>query len=349
MKKILLAGVIVVSTFSGLVYAQNDPAKTAKTETPEIKAEIETLIAKAEASQKDPLKLNNAIQDLLNYRVYKSASTQATKSNVTVRLVKIYNSIDDTLTNTANKRRIIEFIGLRNNVPEARAFLIAVLESGKELYRTEALGIIYFGGNPGDDIYDKVKDLVARDIIKEESSLGALKGANPQRALPEIQKFVSTTKSPDGYIGAGQLLSFYRDPELLDVLVDRYGYFKSIPSSERPKNYAPQFAFSMEMLKKYIEVKEGSKLEKALEIFDDRGVFGDRKLPLLQKKLESNDSVTRKAAVRFLIRQAEIGSVSKEKISPVLKNAEARETDKDLKLKLKSVLKKIEPPTGGKK
>jgi hypothetical protein len=329
-----------------LAYAQKD---TFQTETPEIKAEIEALISKAEAKQKNPLKLNDAIHDLLDYRPYKSASSQATKGDVTTRLVKIYNSIDDTLTNTANKRRIIEFVGLRNNVPEAHDFLLSVLENGKELYRTETLGIIYFGGIPSDDIYNKVKSLVARGIIREEDSLGALKGANSQRALPEIQKFLATTKDPAWYVGAGHLLSGYQNPALLDVLFQRYDYFKNLPASAWPKGYDPTLCLSTEMLMKYVEINEGKRLKKALEIFDDSGVFGNRNLPLLQKKLESADPVTRKATVEFLIHQAEIGLVSRENISPVLKDAEVRETDKDLKLKLRSVLKKLEPPDGGRK
>jgi len=372
MKKVLLASVAVYA-LSGLSYAQKDPAKA----EPEIKAEMESIISKIEAYKDKPSILNQAIRMLEDNRYYHLASSEV-RSDVTRRLVKVYNSIDDApckscksgasdakyydclvecansgdtnpLTSSANKKRIIEIVGLRSKVPEAHEFFLSVLESGRELYRTQALGTIYFGGIAGNDIYDKVKSLVSRGVIKEEDSLGALKGANSQRALLEIQRFLATTKSPDGYISAGQLLSYYRDPALLDAVADRYKYFKNIPSSERPENYAPQFAFSMEMLKKYIEVKEGSKLEEALEIFDDRGVFGDRKLPLLQKKLESKDSVTRKAAAKFLIRQAEIGSVSRENIVPVLRNAEARETDKDLKFKLKSALKKLEPSAGGRK
>lgn len=346
MNKIMLAGFLTVYVFSGLAYAQQTPAKT---ETPEIKAEIEALISKAEASQKDPLKLNDAINKILDYRPYNKSASQATKSDVTVRFVKIYNALDDTLTNTANKKQIIEFLGSRNKVPEAHEFMLAVLENGKESYRTEALGTIYFGGIPGDDIYDKVKSLVARSVIKEEDSLGALKGANPRRALPEIQKFLASTKDPVEYVGIGHLLYYYGNPNLLDVLVERYDYFKSLPASAWAKGYDPTLCLSTEMLMKYIEIREGTRVKKALEIFEDSGVFGNRKLPLLQKKLESADPITRKASAEFLIHQAEIGSVSRENITPVLKNAEARETDKDLKLKLKSGLKKLDPPAGGKK
>lgn len=374
MKKIILASLLTSYALSGLAYAQRDPVKTES----EIKAEMESIISKIEAHKDNPSTLNQAIRLLEDNRYYHLASPEV-RSDVTRRLVKVYNSIDDApckscksgaskddkyedclvecansgetnpLTSSANKQRIIEIVGLRSKVPEAHEFYLSVLEKEKELYRKQAIRTIYFGGIPGDDIYDKVKSLVARGVIKEENSLSALKGANPKRALPEVQKFLATTKNPNKYVGIGQLLCFYEDPNLLDVLVERYDYFKNIPLSERPENYAPQFAFSMEMLKKYIEVKEGSKLEKALEIFDARGVFGDRKMPLLQKKLESKDSVTRKAAVKFLIHQAEIGLVSPENVSPVLKNAEARETDKDLKLKLKAALKKLEPPTGGRK
>lgn len=326
--------------------AQKD---TAQTETPEIKAEIESLISKAEASQKNPLKLNDAIDDLLKYRSYKSVTSQTTKRDVTTRLVKIYNSLDDTLTNTANKKQIIEFLGSRNNVPATHEFFVSVLGNGKEQYRTEALETIYYGGIPGDDIYNKVKSLVARGVIKEEDSLIALKGANPQRALPEIQKFLATTKNPKKYVGIGHLLYYYKDPNLLDVLVERYAYFKSLPASAWPEGYDPTLCISTEMLMKYIEVRDGLKVKKALEIAEDRGIFGDEELPVLKKKLESGDIVTRTASVDFLTHQIETGYVTREKVVSALKTAEGRETDKDLKLKLKSALKKLEPPVGGRK
>ncbi|OGR79936.1 MAG: hypothetical protein A2X38_01955 [Elusimicrobia bacterium GWC2_61_25] len=346
MKKIMLAGFLTIYTLSGLAYAQQAPAKT---ETPGVKAEIEVLISKAEVSQKDPLKLNDAINKILDYGLYNKSASQATKSDVAARLVKIYNSLDDTLINTANKKQIIEFLGSRNKVPEAHEFFLSVLENGKGQYRAEALRAIYFGGIPGDDIYDKVKSLVARGIIKEEESLGSLKGANPQRALPEIQKFLATTKDPEWFVGIGHLLYYYKDPSLLDVLFQRYDYFKGLPASAWPEGYDPTLCISTEMLMKYIEVNEGVKLKKALEVFEDSGVFGNRKLPVLQKKLESANLATRKAATEFLIHQTEIGSVSRENIAPVLKDAEARETDKDLKLRLKSALKKLGPRVGGKK
>ncbi len=344
MKKVMLVFVIAIFAFSGLTYAQEGSVSS---ETPEIKAKIESLVSNVEAEKK-PLKLNDAINDLIDYHPYYVSASQGTRSDVTVRLIKVYNSLDDSLTNTANKTQIIDFLGT-SNVPEAHKFFVSVLENGKELYRTEALRGIYFGLIPGDDIYDEVKSLVARGVIKEEDSLSALYGANRQRALPEIQKFLATTKNPKKFVGIGHLLSAYRDPKLLDVLFQRYDYFKSLPASAWPRGYAPQFCVSMEMLKKYIENEEGVKYKNAVEVFEDRGIFGDEDLPMLQKKLESSNIVTRKTSLDFLTHQLKIGYVTKSKVLSVLKDAETRETNKDLKLKLRSAIERFAPPAGAKK
>jgi len=342
MKKIALSGFLAVFVLAGLAYAQKDNTKTI---SPEIKAEIEGLLSKAESKIKDPLKLNEILQrlDSNTYLNPLYVADSETKRSVMQRLIKIYNSIDAVSTNGVNKMRIVEIASIDNS-PEVHAFYLSILENGPEISRKYVLRSVFFGAVNGDDIYNKIKDIQARGLAKNDEVLPALKGANPQRALKEIQQFVRTTNNPEEYVWSGMLLCGYKDADILDVIIERYDYFKSIPKVERPNHYDPSFSFDIDMLKKYIEVKEGVKLKKALEIFDDSGVFGDRKLPLLKSKIESKDAISREAVIDFLEHQMRNGSVAKEKILPILKDAQSQETNHALKLKLGKVIERNEKP-----
>jgi hypothetical protein len=335
MKKIMLicATLLLASTASAL--------DKSKMSVAQIEAEVETRVSKAETLVKYPMALNDILQEL-DHRSYLYYVSQPKKHDATQRLAKIYSVLDDELTNTANKRRIIGIIGLGNNGPEAHEFILSVLENGPELYRKEALGVLYGRTLKGDDIYNKVKDLIARKVIRQEDSLFALKGVNPKRATKEIQDFLATTKDPEQYIKKGGLLSEYGEPDLMDVVIDRYDYFKSIPQAERPDHYDPTLAFNMDMLKKYIQAKEGARLKKALEMFDDSGVFGDMKMPVIQEKLESKDVSSREAAVDFLVKQIDMGTASERVALPILKAAHSREINPRIKNKLKQAIDRKE-------
>ncbi|MBI4655786.1 MAG: hypothetical protein HY746_03450, partial [Elusimicrobia bacterium] len=127
---------------------------------PDLKAKIEKLIAKVEMDKNKPLDLNNSIDELgkkLNYyrnhRIYISPEMLC---NVTKRLIKIFNSIDDIDTNGANKIHIIETIGHSDNSSKAHEFFLTILDSGNPEYRQRALwSLNYPKGLYGDDIYDK--------------------------------------------------------------------------------------------------------------------------------------------------------------------------------------------------
>lgn len=312
-----------------------------KIKVSEVDAEVETRVSKAETLVKYPMALNDVLQEL-DHRSYLFYASQTKKRDATLRLAKIYGLLDDELTNTANKRRIVGIIGLGNNGAEAHEFIVSVLEHGPELYRKEALRVLYGRTLKGDDIYNKVKDLTARGVIRLEDSFGALKGTSPKRAAKEIQEFLAKTKDPERYIKTGSLLSEYREPDLMDVVIDRYDYFKNIPQADRPDHYDPTLAFDIDLLKKYIQAKEGVRLKKALEMFDDSGVFGDMKMPVIQAKLESKDVSSREAAVDFLVKQMDIGSASERVAMPILKAAHSRETNPKIKNKLKQAIDRKE-------
>lgn len=343
MKKIALSGFLAVFVLAGLGYAQIDNAKTV---SPEINAEIDGLLSKAESEIKNPLKLNEILQrlDSNTYLNPLYVADSETKRGVMQRLINIYNSIDAVSTNGVNKMRIVEIASIDNS-PEVHAFYLSILENGPELSRKSVIRSVFFGTVNGDDIYNKIKDLQVLGLAKNDEVLPALKGANPQRALKEIQQFVRTTKNPEEYVWSGMLLCGYKNTDVLDVIVERYDYFKNIPQAERPHHYSPTFAFKREMLEKYIEVKEGASLNKALEVFADADIFGESRLPLLAKKLESKDAVSREAAIDFLEHQMEIGSVSKEKTLTLFKDAQSKEANHALKLKLGKAIERNEKST----
>lgn len=356
MKKILLACLTAVYALLGFLGARAtfccaalllvSPASArdkSKVNVAEIDVRVEEYVSKSEERVKYPMALNDVLQEMDHKHDLYYASP-AKKRDITLRLAKIYGMLDENAnpTNTANKRRIIGIVGMANNGPEAHEFFLSVLEGGPEICRKEALRVLYFRTLKGDDIYNKIKDLTARGVIRQEDSFGALKGTNSKRAAKEIQDFLATTKDPEQYVKKGGLLSEYGEPDLMDVVIDRYDYFKNIPKAAHPDHYDPTLAFDIDMLKKYIQAKEGARLKKALEMFDDSGVFGDMKMPVIQVKLESKDVSSREAAVDFLVKQIDMGSASERVAIPILKAAHSSETDPRVKNKLKQAIDRKE-------
>jgi len=134
-----------------------------------------------------------------------------------------------------------------------------------------------------------------------------------------------------------------KDPDVMDVVVERYDYFKSkpIPPEYVKEMYSPDDAFDLKMMELYVKAKEGIRFKKSLEVLSDMGVFGNRKIAWIESKLKSSDLTTRRATVDFLEHQINIGSVKKENIKTSLKDAENREKDKELKAKLKLIINRI--------
>lgn len=331
-----------------LIFAVNNgftQKNNTNTEPLKIKAEVEKLILRAEANIKKPYKLNAVMYEFGKNRVYKKYADTKTKRDVTMRLIKIYDSLNDVGVNQPSKERIIETIGHNDNSIEAHKFFLKVLNSNSNEYRRSALwSLNNYNGVHGNDIYDEITRLMKKGVIDKEKFLYALKNASPKKALPEIQKIVSSTKNPKLFQMAGRLLCEYKDVNLLDNVVERYDYFKNIPISEQPDHYNPSFVVTTEILEKYIEATEGKKLRKALEILTDTNVFGE--LYWLETKFGSQNIDTREAVINFIENQMSIGNVSEEKVSPILKEALSYETNKKLKLKLKAVIKSLEDKSG---
>jgi len=344
MKKILtaillLAGYVLLGT--GLIAAPTPPKDT---DLPKIKVEIEAAVVRVEQTAGDEGELSSAIMYLMGalqgYRKVVRSSPELTH-NLTKRLVKIFDQLDDTGINRANKSYMIEIIGDSDNSPEAHAFILRMINSKNERYRERAMWSMRGNGVHGDDIYDAVKALMDNSEISYQKFLYALKYANPKRGLKEIQNFLVTTKDVNQYTSKGLLLCDYKDPELLDILIDRYDEFKNkVPETpEERAVYAPaRAAFDPDVLKKYMEIREGKRFAKALAILGSKGISGDADLPLFEKKLKSKDQETRKATLDFLDAQISDNAIDQAKAKAILKAANTRESNDALKAKIQRIM-----------
>lgn len=339
--KNLMAIIMGISLFFAVsgVYAQKNKSQI---ETSEVKANIESLILDVEKKVDNPLKLNRAIKkvndQLLGYWNSNIFVSNETKRDVTIRLINIFNKITDFEMNNASKIWIIETIGINDNSSEAHKFFLSLLKSENKKHRDHALWSLNPTGVHGNDIYDEIKNLENKKILSKLNSLMYLKSASLQRALPEIQNFLRTTKNINDFVVAGvNLCLFYKNPEVIDVLIDRYNEFNAIKAKTKKEyvNYeAPHGAIPTKLLLKYIQIKEGKRFKIALEILNKKGTTDEEEFPLILPKLKSKDIVTREAVISFLENQVTRMGVKEGIVIPILEEAEKNEKDKELKNKI---------------
>lgn len=344
MKRLLLSIWIISCLLQVKVYAQKNANAAASAES---KAKIEEILVLVEKKKNSPSELDQAIHDLSAY-LYKCNHTDIIipdeiKEDMTKRLVEIFNQIDDAGINRANKVRIIEVIARFDNSHTAHAFVLKMFESKNKRHQKMALWAMGPGGVQGDDIYDRIKTLMDTGIIEKEKFLYALRSANRNRALKEIQDFLAKTKSQDQFVRKGLLLCGYNDPELLDVLIDRYDEFKNIgPKTEEERStYAPAAtAFDPKVLRQYMEIRDGKRFRTALEVMGAKGISGNKDFALYEKKLKSKNMETREAVLDFFDHRMGEHFVSQEKIRVLLKEAGVRESDVKLKDRIRQMEKK---------
>lgn len=340
MKKDTTCGLLVSLLFCGIGYA------TDKTQTNGVgiqaKTQMEDLLYKAEINFKNPDRLNNALYEYMRYPEKPHLKPEE-RREVSKRFIKIFYSIDDSLTNMANKERIIEIVGFSDNGPEAHEFFLKILSSDNEEYRKMALWGIRPLGVHGDDLYEKIKALEKEGKITKIRSLQCLARAHPVRALEEMKTILKTTKSVKEFalVGANLPVGIGEAPEVLDIIVDRFNDFYGKPVSAEDAGYSPERAVSSKTLWKYINGKEGVRLKGALEIIRVKGVCGDDDLPVLEQKLRSADKVTRETVSDFLGNQVESGNLKRDKVIPILKIAENMESDQKLRRKIQTIVKRL--------
>lgn len=275
-----------------------------------------------------PMSLNDRLWQLERLLFFHRPLPDAVRRDITVKLTGIYRKLDDELTNSANKKRIIEIIGAKDNSAEAHQFFMTVLEDGPAEYREHALGSICH--IQGDDIYDKVKDLMRRGVVDPNKYYYAVVAANRGRALPEILETIRTTDNPKTFTLMGKILGDYRDVDLMDTVIDRYPHFTG-----NVKVGEPAEAISSDMLCKYMSVRDGDRFRIAMGIFKRKGMFSTDRMPILQSKLSSADVKVREDIIEYLNESAYSYSVTIGTLA-IFQEAEKRETDKLLKLKIQS-------------
>lgn len=321
-------------------YAQNNPPNNEA--RAEMMASVDKLLTKAERSINNPDKLNDILFEYSDSppRVY---LTKEDRREIAKRLIKIFYAIDESLTSMANKSRIMEIVGASDDSPEAHKFFLDVLNIDNEEYRKMALWGIRPTGLHGDDLYEKIRSLERDGKITKIRSLQCMTRANPKRALEEMKVILKTTKSVKEFVRVGINLPYPSGdaPEVLDIIIDRYHDFKGKAASAEEEGYTPERAMASQTLWPYIDIREGARLKTALEIIDDKGVCGQKDLPVLRKKLKSADSVTRAATADFLGKQVSKGNLRKEVALPVLEEAYGRETDQKVKQKIKVLRERL--------
>lgn len=339
----IVAKLIVVVALASPVSAEQ-PAN--KKVSPEVKARIYNLVKLAEEKKNSPGELNRTILDLNGY-LHKCWNTDVViptdaTSAMTKQFVAIFWGIDDHEMNKANRLRIIELIGQWGNTTEAHEFIFQMMESQNKEYQEMALWAIGDPGVHGNDVYDRIQMLMSKGVVEKEKFLYSLKAANKERALKEIQNFLIQTTSQKQFVRKGLLLCEYRNPELLDVLVDRYDEFKKVvpKSAEERAGFTPaRAAFDPVVLRKYLDIREGKRFRTALEVLGAKGIFENADLPLLEKKLQSADVSTREAVIDFLEHTIENYSLNQDKVLTMLRKSEKREKDTGLKNKLALMIK----------
>lgn len=303
---------------------------------------LDKQLARAERWQKwSPMATNSALQEIVDL-MKKPELTSNIKRGATRRLVTIYYAIDDSMTNNANKKRILEAVGRSDPGPEAQEFFLKVLDSDNKEYRDMALWSLNSpNGVHGDAIYAKIKAMERAGILGKGQSLVQLAKANPSRAISEIKEFLRTTQELKDFVVVSLNLpkEARHDPDTLDVIVERYPDFKAKPRTERDAGLSPEDAIWFPNLWEYIDAKEGNHLKHALDMVRGKGVCGVKDLPRLEKKIKGNNPVSREAVVEFLSSQVDRGNLPKEKVISILKEARDRESDQKLRRKLENIIK----------
>ncbi len=346
MNKTRIMVCMAIFTFSGFAYAQK-AANQGENLEGKSKIRIEELLSKAENSIENPDRLNDVIHEYINDSA-KPHLAPAERREISKRFIKIFYSIDDSLTNMANKERIMEIVGFSDNSPEAHEFFMKILSSDNEKYREMALWGIRPRGVHGDDLYEKIESLERDGKISKIRSLQCLARANPARSLEEMKTILKTTQDVKEFVLVGVNLpeGIGDSPDVLDIIVDRYKDFKGKPASAEQVGYRPEDAISSKILWEHINIREGARLKIALEIMRAKGVCYDKDLPALERKTRSADKATRDAVLDFLDSQIVSGNLKREKVLPILKDAQNRESDQKLKHKFEKTIGKFDKPGG---
>lgn len=332
LKRVILTLSVLLSFVAGGCSGRGDSAGLTKAEAD---ARIEHLLRKAERRTWFPGMLNDVIHEFRSDPA-RALMTPEDRRQITKRWIKIFYAIDESPTNMANKERIMEIIGFSDNSPEAHEFFLKVMDSESERYREMAMWGIRRRGLHGDDLYDKLSELERKGKISRIRSLQRKADANPPRALEEMKAILRTTKDLDEFSTVGVNLpeDIGETPEVLDLIIDRYIELKKDPATAARAAGAVNRAVEYKRLWRYIALRDGWRLQTALELMRERGVCGPDDLPLLESRLKDRDMRTREAVADFLCSQVERKNLGRQSVQALLRAAAAAETDVALKRKM---------------
>jgi len=146
------------------------------------------------------------------------------RANMTRRLVDLFASLDDEdgITTVARKRNIVEVVGGYGLGDQAEDFYLKLFDYPNSNYRDTFLRRLSPYGIHGEAFYKKLKEKQSEWKIEKTLFLYYLRRADPELALPEIQRAVGETTSHEEYYHlAGLLCRGYR-PEDITPLIDKY-------------------------------------------------------------------------------------------------------------------------------
>jgi len=194
--------------------------------------------------------------------------------------------------------RVVGIIAGHSNSKEAHKFILQVLKYGPENVRDSALKYSSVLGVHGDDIWDAVIDLEKKGLKRKAEIFYPLKSINIERSNQYLVGIAKTTENIDEFYHAGHLLSFDKDPALLDEVLPRMLTFPWPAKSFGPVR--PLTAVSSNYIRLYVKTAEGKKLSVGLEVMRKTGGWGRDDYSVIEEKLYSSKSDSRLQAVEYI-------------------------------------------------
>lgn len=314
-------------------------------------------VKKAEFWQFLPHRLNIKLGDLDKELGKTGALPEGAASEVTRRLVGIYSAYGESVGADRIRSKVLNIISNNDNGKAAQGFFIKILTDGDAQQRKDALRAISNGKMRGSEFYDSIRTVAQKEDSRIAEYLPALAKVEPGRGKAEALRLLAGTEDFGQFERVGEFLCSYDDPDLMDIVADRYEYFKrkntrkdevvvrrtSWGMEETESVYysmGPKRAFASKVLRKYIEARDGERLRIAIEIYKEQtGGMEREDIPIFEKKLASGDVISRETMIDYL--EYNLNKFIDNKfLFDMLRTAERAEADARLKNKVSGILKK---------
>lgn len=326
----------------------------------------------AEAYRAAPQKLRADLDGILrNMRQNNAASTAtkftAAREELSTKLYQLQqnrvpippevgNPLAEALINIYEDRRKydnnrdflpIEVAATYGDSPAVKRYLTRLLKETSGRERTLVLVSLAWSQNlRGDaELYSVLEGMYRAEGHIDPVILGVMSRLDRKKALPLVLKEVETTKDVKLFNKGADLISEYGRPELLEVVIRRVPEF---PRKSWGAEDNPTLGIYPELLLKYLEQAEGTKLDQGLHALGQSIIALRGSAPLIQKKLKSPDPRSRRAVADFLREGAALSVLSEESIVRATHEAAQRETDGDARRALEAAAKALREKVEGK-